>query len=71
MHKWVAGWHTPEVQSEFTLHLAPTPPGTCANAVPLPLVIAPITQIPDMTVVMHNRHSRQAMPADEIVVSTP
>jgi hypothetical protein len=23
MHKCVAGWHTPELQSESTLHLAP------------------------------------------------
>jgi hypothetical protein len=26
MHKWVAGWHTPEPQSEFALQLAPTVP---------------------------------------------
>jgi hypothetical protein len=49
MHKWVAGWHTPEVQSEFTLHLAPTLPGACPSAVLLPVVTAPITQTPEMT----------------------
>ena len=26
MHKWVAGWHTPDRQSELTRQLAPTGP---------------------------------------------
>ena len=26
MHKWVVGWHTPDMQSEFILQLAPTTP---------------------------------------------
>jgi hypothetical protein len=66
MHKWVTGWHTPEVQSEFTLHLEPTLPGACAGAVPTPMA-----QVAEMTVVKHNRHFRWSMLGDGILISAP
>jgi hypothetical protein len=71
MHKWVTGWHTFELQSEFTLHLEPTLPGACANATLLPVVTAPMTQMAEMAVVMQNRRFRLAMLAVAILVSTP
>jgi hypothetical protein len=71
MHKWVAGWHTPEMQSEFTLHVAPTWPAVCASVVLLPLVIAPITQMAGMTIVTKSRRCRLAMPVDPILVCRP
>jgi hypothetical protein len=70
MHKWVTGWHTPDVQSEFTLHLEPTLPGACASTV-LQVVTAPVTQIAEMAVVKHDRHFRLAMLAGEILISMP
>ena len=53
IHTWsyklaeVIGWHTPELQSGFTLHLEPTLPGACASAVLLSVVTAPMAQIAD------------------------
>src|ERR1700730_10523080 len=68
MHKWVAGWHTPDLQSELILHLAPTLPATCASAVLLPLAPAPIAQI--AAPMTKTRNCRVAMPVDPMKVST-
>jgi hypothetical protein len=68
MHKWVAGWHTPDLQSELILHLAPTLPATCASAVLLPLAPAPIAQI--AAPMTKTRNCRVAMPVDPMRVST-
>ena len=68
MHKWVAGWHTPDLQSELILHLAPTLPVPCASAVLLPLAPAPIAQI--AAPMTKTRNCRVAMPVDPMRVST-
>src|ERR1700720_4610912 len=68
MHKWVAGWHTPDRQSELILHLAPTLPVPCASAVLLPVAPAPIAQI--AAPMTNTRHCRVGMPVDPMRVST-
>ena len=45
MHNRVTGWHTPDLQSEFALHLAPTLRAACASAVSLIPNIAPAAEI--------------------------
>jgi hypothetical protein len=71
MHKRVAGWHTPDLQSEFTLHLAPTLPAACAMAGLMPLSVAPITQTPALIMPTKRRHCGLSMPVDPIIVSCP
>jgi Resolvase, N terminal domain len=69
--RWWARKSLPEMQSEFTLHVAPTLPAVCASEVLLPLVIAPITQMVGMTIVTKSRRCRLAMPVDPILVCRP
>jgi hypothetical protein len=71
MHKRVAGWHTPDLQSEFALHLAPTLPVACARAGPVTPAAAPITQTAKPILPPTSRHCRLSMPVDPIIVSCP